>query len=260
MTVTLPGGVPMTFCWCPATTSEAWKKMSRGRDYFLMGSPEGELGRNDDEAQHTVKLTKGFWLAQTPVTQRQYEAVKGKNPTKYDKRPDIPVATVTWLDCVDFCRQLAAKIGDGSRFELPTEAQWEYACRAGTTSALNNGKKLSRTYGACPELDEVGWHRDNSRTCKQPVKQKRGNAWKLFDMHGNVEEWCADWYGAYGEGMQIDPIGLLRGDKRVMRGGGAYTEAYHCRSAFRNSSPERTSYDSVGFRPVMILPDGLNWD
>ena len=254
-TISLPGGVPMTLCWCPATTSEDWKRLSGGKDFFMMGSPDGELGRSDNEKRHPVKLMRGFWIAQTPVTQRQYEAVTGTNPTTGDKGPDNPVSNVTWTDCGTFCLQLAAKLGDGSQFALPTEAQWEYACRAGTTTALNNGTDLTTNDGVCPNLDEVAWYEKNSGECKKPVKRKRENAWHLYDMHGNVWEWCFDYYGAYRKRLQVDPTGAASGSYRVLRGGSYHHDARLCRSAFRNIYSEGCSRSLLGFRPVRILPN-----
>jgi formylglycine-generating enzyme required for sulfatase activity len=158
------------------------------------------------------------------------------------------VETVSWDDCQAFLK----KFGAGAR--LPTEAEWEYACRAGTTTALNNGKKLTSTEGQCPNLDEVAWYDKNSGGKTHPVGQKQPNAWGLYDMHGNVWEWCADWYGAYPTGAATDPQGSQTGSFRVLRGGSWYYFAYNCRVAYRYFNRPALRNLHYGFRAV--LPPG----
>ncbi len=214
----LPGGVKMKFCWCPATTSGQWKEISGEKDFFLMGSPPGEEGRYGDEAQHRVTLTKGFWLGQYEVTQAQWRAVMRNKPSDHKGDGNLPVEMVLWEDCTNFIAKCNAA-AKGVRFALPTEAQWEYACRAGSTGP----------YAGTGNLDEMGWYSGDET---HPVGRKRPNAWNLYDMHGNVFEWCADWYGDY-EGDCTDPTGPASGEYRVLRGGCWGNFARYCRSAYR---------------------------
>ena len=225
---------------------------------FTMGSPKDELGRDNDEVQHQVTLTKGYWLGKYEVTQAQYEAVMGTNPSWY-KGADLPLELVSWYDAMEFCAKLTAaakaagRLPEGYEYTLPTEAQWEYACRAGTITALNSGKNLSDKE-QCPEMDEVGWYWYNSNDKTHSVGQKLPNAWGLYDMHGNVQEWCLDWYGAYPTSAVTDPTGPNTGKKRVIRGNSWYGRAYGCRSAYRYSdNPSSDSYSDIGFR-VALAP------
>ncbi|MBQ7403130.1 MAG: SUMF1/EgtB/PvdO family nonheme iron enzyme [Lentisphaeria bacterium] len=218
---------------------------------FTMGSPAGELGRDEDETQRQVTLTKDYWLGKYEVTQAQWQAVMGSNPSHF-KGDNLPVENVSWHDAKEFCKKLneiyADKLPAGYQFDLPTEAQWEYACRAGTTTALNNGKDLTSSYGGCANLNDVAWYYQNSGGKTHNVGQKRANAWGLYDMHGNVWEWCRDWYGAYPGGSVTDPAGPSSGSCRVVRGGSWYSYASSCRSADRNyyDPSLRNYYD--GFR------------
>ena len=226
-TIVLPGGATMKMVWCPPGS-------------FLMGSPSGEPGRDTDEMPHRVTLTKGFWMAKTPVTQRQWKSVMGDNPSRF-KGDDLPVENVSWNDCQEFCRRCREA---GVDLRLPTEAQWEYACRAGTTGP----------YAGSANLDVMGWYGGNSRQKTHPVGQKQPNAWGLHDMHGNVLEWCAEWYGDYPDGSVTDPKGASSGWGRVARGGSWNNSVTYCRSAYRfNYFPSCTS-GSLGFRPAGILP------
>jgi formylglycine-generating enzyme required for sulfatase activity len=237
-------GVEWAFRWCPAGE-------------FQMGSPEGELGRDSDESQHRVMLRRGFWLLETEVTQKMWESVMGSNPSHF-KGSNLPVETVSWNDCQDFVTKLNG-LGvspSGFRFSLPTEAQWEYACRAGTTTALNSGKNLTDEKYHCSNLNELGWYDwQNKETTTHPVGLKKPNAWGLCDMHGNVWEWCSDWYGDYPTGSVTDPLGASSGSDRVCRGGcwGYFAES--CRSANRGSSAPGYSFRSVGLRVSLVSGD-----
>ena len=237
---------------------------------FTMGSPAGikggflglqtigaEEGRSEDEIQHRVTLTKPFWLGKYPVTQLEYESVMGKNPSKFNGA-NLPVERVSWYDAKEFCKKLneihADKLPAGYQFDLPTEAQWEYACRAGTTTALNNGKDLTSDWGwgECSNLNEVAWYDQNSGKRTHEVGQKRANAWGLYDMHGNVWEWCRDWYGYYPYGSITDPVGPSSGSSRVIRGGSWNSVANDCRSAVRGrNDPSDRGYDR-GFRLALV--------
>lgn len=170
--------------------------------------------------RHEVTLTEGFWMAQTEVTQKQWQSVMDDNPS-LNKGNDLPVENVSWNDCQEFCRKCREA---GVDLRLPTEAEWEYACRAGSTGA----------YGGTGRMSTMGWYAANSRKEPHPVGQQTSNAWGLYDMHGNVWEWCADWYGAYPEGNVINPTGADFGDCRVLRGGGRMRDASACRSAYRD--------------------------
>ena len=172
-----------------------------------MGSPANEPERSDDETQHRVTLTKGFYLGVHQVTQAQWQAVMGNNPSHFKGDSNLPVENVSWDDCVAFCEALGKK--DGKTYRLPTEAEWEYACRAGTTTPFHFGDTISvnqanydgnYTYGN----GKKGVYRQKTT----PVGSFPANAWGLFDMHGNVWEWCADWYGPYPEEELKDPQGF----------------------------------------------------
>ncbi len=240
--ISLPGGVSLDMNWINPGT-------------FMMGSPTNELGRYDSETQHQVTLTQGYWLGKYEVTQAQYEAVMGTNPSNW-KGADLPVEMVSWYDATNFCAKLTAieraagRLPEGYEYTLPTEAQWEYACRAGTTTALNSGKNLSDKY-ECPEMDEVGWYWCNSGDKTHSVGQKQPNAWGLYDMHGNVWEWCLDWYGEYPASSVTDPTGASTGSNRVIRGGSWYSYAYGCRSARRDNYNPVYFSNYGGFRVVL---------
>ena len=228
-------------------------KVKAGR--FQMGSPEGELGRSDSEKQHWVTLTRDYWLGETEVTQGQWKAVMGDNPSGYKKGDNYPVEQVSWDDAMKFCEKLNqmyfGRMPAGYRFSLPTEAQWEYACRAGMTTALNNGRNLTSKEGHCSNLDEAGWYDENSGGSTHPVAQKKRNDWGFYDMHGNVWEWCSDYYEKY-SGDATDPKGPGNGSNRVDRGGRWGYDARCCRSAFRfYDSPSYCGPD-LGFRLALV--------
>ena len=224
---------------------------------FTMGSPEDELGRFDDEVQHEVILTRGYWLGKYEVTQAQYKAVMGTNPSHFTG-DNNPVDSVSWFDAKAFCEKLTAsektagRLPEGYEYTLPTEAQWEYACRAGTTTALSSGKNLSAKE-ECPEMDEVGWYDHNCGQKTHPVGQKLPNAWGLYDMHGNLWEWCLDWESAYPTEAVSDPTGPGTGRYRVIRGGSWYSWACSCQSALRFSYDSGKGDDDNGFR-VALAP------
>ena len=223
---------------------------------FMMGSPEGELGRENDETQHKVTLTQDYWLGKFEVTQAQYEAIMGNNPSEY-KGGNRPVEQVSWNDAKDFCNKLneryAGKLPAGYKFDLPTEAQWEYACRAGTTTALNNGTNLTSKDGKCSNLNEVGWYWYNNHGFAEhkAIGQKRPNNWGLYDMHGNVYEWCRDWRRSY-TGDETDLVGPSSGSDRVVRGGAWDTSAMLCRSAAQFSFSPDFRDDDLGFRLALV--------
>jgi formylglycine-generating enzyme required for sulfatase activity len=217
---------------------------------FIMGSPEDEPGRNPDESQHEVTITKGFSIQATPVTQRQWQSVMGANPSGNSRGgDDCPVEGVSWNDGQEFIRKLNQK-GE-YWYRLPTEAEWEYACRAGTITACYAGevtKKLFSKHDPC--LEDIAWYRANAGGKTHPVAEKKPNPWGLFDMLGNVLEWCQDWYGKYPILPQTDPQGVALGAGCVVRGGAWSSPSADCRSARRQFYSPNTRNRFVGLRLV----------
>jgi formylglycine-generating enzyme required for sulfatase activity len=239
---------------------------------FRMGSPEGEKERNpferdfDAEQRHEVEITRPFYLGKYPVTQEQYQALTGKNPSHFSRGGDgkdrvkgladrdlrrLPVEGIHWDDAQAFCRLLRRKTGKDCR--LPTEAEWEYACRAGTSTPFHFGASLNGEQANCDGRSPYGTDRKGpylGRTT--PVGSYPPNAFGLFDMHGNVWQWCQDYYGPYGDLGKKDP---LRGEKdkqerHVLRGGSWYTRAMRCRAAARlPDAPD--CRDDLGFRVAL---------
>jgi formylglycine-generating enzyme required for sulfatase activity len=206
----------MKFSWIPPAT-------------FLMGSDQ----HDSEKPVHRVTLTKGFYMGVYPVTQAQWLAVTRSNPS-ICHGGNRPVDAVSWDDCQAFCECLAQLMGKPIR--LPTEAEWEYACRAGTTTDYYSGNGEAA-------LKKVGWYKGNSDHQTQPVGQLAPNAWGLYDMHGNVWEWCADWYGRYPQGHVLDYVGSIQSEYRVKRGGGHFDGPVECRAACRG-----------GFKPYLYGP------
>jgi formylglycine-generating enzyme required for sulfatase activity len=215
---------------------------------FLMGSPPEEPGRHQAEGPQTrVTLSRGFWLGRTELTQAQFLALTGTNPSRFtDAGPDAPVERVSWLEAAELCARLterervAGRLPAGHVYALPTEAQWEYACRAGTTGA---------TAG---RLEAMSWHDLNSDGTTHPVARLAPNDWGFFDMAGNVLEWCHDWYGDYPGGSVTDPTGPAGGHFRMARGGSWRTRLDVGRSAARaGGSPGRQDY-TIGLRVALV--------
>ena len=205
---------------------------------FQMGSYDGE---SDEKPTHTVTLS-AFEMSSEEITQGQYKVVMGKNPSWFTGDNNLPVENVSWNDAVEFCRALSQNTG--SKFRLPTEAEWEDACRAGSVTYYYTGNSAS-------DLGKAGWYKGNSGSKTHPVGQKRPNAWGLYDMHGNVWEWCNDRYvDYYGSSPSTDPAGPLSGARRVSRGGSCYNFARNCRSGCRNSDDPSHNNIRLGFRIV----------
>lgn len=220
---------------------------------FMMGSPENELDSNKDEVRHGVTLTHGFWLADTACTQAVWKAVTGENPSIFkneeDSRVELPVESVSFDDVQAFLSQLNVHVGEQATFSLPTEAQWEYACRAGTNTPFSFGKTVSTDQanfdGRHPY---AGAAKGEYRQATVAVKSLRCNAWGLYQMHGNVWEWCSDWYAEYSRDDVTDPVGPDSGLNRVLRGGSWINSARNVRSACRLGIDLGIDEGVLGFR------------
>jgi formylglycine-generating enzyme required for sulfatase activity len=224
---------------------------------FTMGSPTNEVDRYYDEGpQMTVTLSQGFWMAIFPVTQQEYQSVMTNNPSHFTGDPNLPVEQVTWSNATNYCanltrRELASgQIPAGLAYRLPTEAEWEYACRAGTSTRFYYGDDIG--YGS---LASQVWYLNNSSSHTQPVGQKPPNPWGLYDICGNVWEWCQDWYGTYPGGSTANPQGPATGEFRVLRGGSWDDPAWNARSACRYGDTPDWISDYYGFR-VVLAPCG----
>ena len=217
---------------------------------FQMGSKYNLAYYTGDEPAHTVRLTKAFFLGKTEVTQAQWRAVMGSNPS-YNKGDKLPVENVSWEDCIKFCEELTKREHDsgalptGWKYTLPTEAQWEYACRAGTNTEYSFGDSKSG-------LGAHAWYSGNSGDETHSVGGKKANPWGFLDMHGNVYEWCLDWHGDYPSGSVTDPSGPNSAQTRVIRGGSYSASAVPLRSANRFFRTPGSRYSVVGVRLAMI--------
>ncbi len=221
---------------------------------FEMGSPMEELKRDNDEGQHHIKLTKPFYMGKFEVTQLQYREIMSENPSKFGG-DNLPVDNVNWYEAARFLKKLSDKTG--LKFRFPTEAEWEYACRAGTTTAFNTGTTIDSdfaNYQATTPYANGIIGKDLERTTK--VGSYAPNAFGLYDMHGNVWEWCGDFYDKeyYKITPTVNPQGpqVNDGDK-VMRGGAWNEKPYKCRSADRNNRGPKANQPVIGFRVVMDI-------
>jgi formylglycine-generating enzyme required for sulfatase activity len=248
------------------TNSVGMKMTPISAGKFWMGSTPAEIARAQEEAKnnwydnegprHEVEITKSFYMSAHPVTQAQYHRVTGKNPSWFSPTgggkddvagldtDDFPVETVSWTDAKDFCDRLSKK--EGKSYRLPTEAEWELACRAGTATEFYTGNGEEA-------LKKAGWYRANSGGATRRVGQLAPNAWGLFDMHGNVCQWCHDWYAPdyYAESPRKDPTGPAIGECRVLRGGSWLVAPWGCRSAARGYGRHDNRDSDCGFRVVM---------
>ena len=214
---------------------------------FLMGSSESEAERDSDETQHRVILTQGYWLADTACTQALWQAVLGDNPSRF-KGEGRPVENVSWDDAQRFIARLNERIPEGG-FRLPTEAEWEYACRAGTTTAFWFGDQVSpEQVNYNGDSPYAGGQKGLNRRETVAVKALPCNGWGLYQMHGNVREWCQDWFGDYPVETVVDPTGPARGEGRVLRGGGWFSYGWFVRSAYRRHYVPGSRYGAYGFR------------
>ncbi len=246
---------------------------------FLMGTPDKEARGNADERQTQVTISRPYWIGKYEVTQAQYLALMGKNPSSFKGDTNRPVESITWFEATNFCGRLTARERQAERlpagyvYRLPTEAEWEYACRAGTTNRFS--------FGDDPNYKSLGnyaWYWENSYSTTRPtggfwdatnaviagryyathpVGQKLPNPWGLYDMYGNVSEWCLDWYGLQLPGGHVtDPQGPSIAPLRVCRGGGWEEEGARCRSTSRDGGNPSISLGSRGFRVVLAQPLG----
>jgi formylglycine-generating enzyme required for sulfatase activity len=206
---------------------------------FAMGSPSSDPEHEVDETLHEVTLSEGFWLGKYEVTQDQWSAVKGTDASDASKS-ELPKRTISWEEVQDFLVLLNLATS-GSIYRLPTEAEWEYACRAGT---------MTRYYWGSAPNEDYGWFDSNSGIMIHPVGEKMPNAWGLYDMSGNVAEFCQDWKATYPAGPVTDPQGPDSGTKRVVRGGSFNAPATIGRSANRSSFAPGSASVSIGFRLV----------
>ena len=249
-------------------TTELWLRLIP-QGTFTMGSPESESGHAADETLHRVTISKSFYMGVFEVTQKQWKLVMGENPS-YNRGDTRPVEYITYndirgadtgsnwpsseqVDAYSFLGKIRARTN--LNLDLPTEAQWEYACRAGTTTALNNGKDLEDLVNDAG-LAELGRYLQNRKednggyvSASTKVGSFQPNAWGLYDMHGNAWEWCRDWYEDYAIDKEFDPVGASSGPCRVLRGGEWYSKAQDCRSAKRFSCyPSQWLFNFFGFR------------
>jgi formylglycine-generating enzyme required for sulfatase activity len=235
---------------------------------FTMGSPEKELHRNSDEPEHEVAITKAFYLGVFEVTQGQYEKIMEANPSHFSAKgggkeqvkerdtSSYAAERVSWKDAVEFCKKLSAK--EKKTYRLPTEAEWEYACRAGTKTVFHTGNDFNSTLANINGLSYSSYGKEVGGPfyrCTVTGGEYPGNAFGLFDMHGNVQEWCSDWYAAdyYKKSPKDDPTGPAEGKERVLRGGAWPSSAKACRSAARNKLPPDEKTYTTGFRVVLEL-------
>jgi formylglycine-generating enzyme required for sulfatase activity len=236
---------------------------------FTMGSPTGEPERGTDETQHRVTVSD-FYIAKSEVTQREWTALMGNNPSEFSG-DNLPVENVTWFDAIRYCnaRSVQERLipaytinnetvtwnHSANGYRLPTETEWEYACRAGTATPFNAGNTITDKEANC--YNHYGYNNNSSgrvtggsRGRTTPVNSYRANSWGLFDMHGNVWEWCWDWYGEYNVSEQTNPAGATTGTLRVNRGGGWNDFPKHIRSAYRGATPPDNASFNIGFRLV----------
>ncbi len=229
---------------------------------FIMGSPDEEAGRNSDEPQHTVTLTRSYYISDVEVTEGLWDEVTKSGSAVSDQ----PKVDISWNDAIVFCNSLSTQRGltpvyEGSEndwtwnqgangYRLPTEAEWEYACRAGTTTAFSNGGITAVDCSSDPNLDAMGWYCGNADSHLHDAGVKQANPWDLYDMHGNVWEMCWDYYADYPGGSATDPVGPGTGSNHITRGGAWNSNARYCRSSYRGSSNPDNSFNYIGFRLV----------
>ncbi len=236
--------------WKPKLELQNLIYVSPGK--FFMGSQEGSAFRNQDEIYHEVTITNSFWMGKYEVTNERWNQVWEITDFNSSEQK-LPVSQVSHGKAQAFCWKFtesereAGNIPPGFIYRLPTEAEWEYACRAGTSSVFSFGDEPA-------SLSNFAWHKSESRGDRQPVGSKSPNEWGFHDMHGNLYEWCFDWYGEYRSFSVVNPLGALSGKGRVLRGGSYTSEGFQCRSSFRYPLTPITRAFNIGFRLVLGRP------
>lgn len=223
---------------------------------YIMGSPDDEEGRDDDETRREVTFSRAYWMGIYEVTQAEYIQVIGTNPSHFQTLPDSdcrrhPVERVKWQDAQQFCAKLSlfpAELAAGRTYRLPTEAEWECASRA-------RGTKDDVGPSEIVPMEERAWFVANSLKRTHPVGEKKPNRWGIYDTNGNVWEWCQDWYEGYPAGPLVDPQGPRSSSARVYRGGSWYDEARFCRSSYRGAFDPSDRYYFLGFRVALVLAE-----
>jgi formylglycine-generating enzyme required for sulfatase activity len=223
---------------------------------FIMGSPADEAHRHKGEVQHRVTISRPLYMQATEVTLKQWRALMGKKFFGRRKgKGNMPVVRVSWHDCIKFIKKLN-NLNEGT-YRLPTEAEWEYACRAGTKTAYSWGNtidcgKAMYNNSTIESGDCLDYVRSKGMAVNRPAPVKRypPNAWGIYDIHGNVWEWCRDWYGHYTKSAQVDPFGPASGTEKVRRGGSWFKYGFSCRSANLAHGHPPTRYKTTGFRVV----------
>lgn len=217
---------------------------------FLMGALPSELGAKAEDRTFPITFTRGFWMARTETTQEQWSALIEKNPSHH-QGDDLPIENIDWSKAMSFINAANLSAPEGYRYDLPSEAEWEYACRAGTSTALNSGKNATSETGECRNLDKLGWYLQNSGGFSHPVAKKTPNEWGLHDMHGNVWEWCSDFYTSTPKYDEINPKPYNQGGSRVMRGGSFTNTVRDARSGNRFFYVSYGYTRTIGFRMVV---------
>ena len=240
VTVAAGGAVLSSVHW-----RQSARKVETARLEYAAAKARFEAAGNDEKPGHTVTLTKPFYMSKFAVTQEQYQQIAGANRSSFNGK-DNPVEQVSWDDAQAFCKKSTEQTKEAVR--LPTEAEWEFACRAGTASTYYSGDTEA-------DLARVAWYSGNSKSTTHPVGQKEANAFGLYDMHGNVWQWCEDWYAEdyYGNSPAENPDGPAHGAYRVLRGGSLFIIPLHCRSAVRYGIDPVYRYDFIGFR-IALAP------
>ena len=243
-----PLGRPPGFVWIKPGT-------------FIMGSPTNEVERAKNEGPATeVTISKGFWIGRYEVTQAEFQKIMGGDRSQF-KGDNLPMESVSWFNATNYCRKLtnreraAGHLPEGHVYRLPTEAEWEYACRAGKITAFTFGSAISSTKANFNGNYPYGGGQPGPYLeATAPVGSFQANAWGVYDMHGNVWEWCQDWFGNYPGGSVTDPTGPAEGRKRVIRGGNWFLMGRYCRSAHRMYDFPGSKDEALGFRVVLARP------